>query len=119
MDPSLRMRLSVMMFLQYFVWGAWAVALVTFLSNLPTEGGLDFSGGDVGWIYATSAIGAMISPLFIGLFADRLFATQRVLAVLHLAGAGLLAWAAYTCNQQMPAVQVAVAPHAGVDHAPV
>jgi nucleoside transporter len=102
MDFSLRLRLSVMMFLQYFVWGAWGVVLGTFLSSLPTNGGLNFPGGYVGLIFGTSAIGAMISPVFVGLFADRLFATEKVLAVLHLAGAALLGWAAYTCQQSLP-----------------
>jgi nucleoside transporter len=104
-EQSLRIRLSIMMFLQYFVWGAWAVTLGTFLSGLPTAGGLLFPGDAVGWIYATSSIGAMISPLFVGLFADRLFSTERVLGVLHLVGAVLLGWAAWHCAQSQPLIQ--------------
>ena len=83
MDQSVRIKLSVMMFLQYFVWGAWGVAIGTYLLSLPTEGGLNFSGNLTGWIGAAIPIGAMISPLFIGLIADRLFATENVLAVLN------------------------------------
>jgi nucleoside transporter len=105
MDAGLRLRLSIMMFLQYFVWGAWAVALGTFLSSLPTNNGLNFPGGYVGLIYGTSAIGAMISPLFIGLFADRLFSTEKVLAVLHLAGTFFLGWAAYSSQQNLPVIK--------------
>jgi nucleoside transporter len=101
------MRLSVMMFLQYFVWGSWGVALGTYMVGLPIDGGLNFSGEQVGLIYGTTAIGAMISPLFVGLFADRLFATEKMLAVLHLVGAGLLGWAAYTCSQSQPEVKAA------------
>ncbi len=105
MNASLRFRLSIMMFLEYFVWGAWAVCLVTFLSALPTDGGLNFPGSYVGLIYGTSAIGAMISPLFIGLFADRLFATEKVLAVLHVAGAILLGAAAYSAAHSQPEIR--------------
>jgi hypothetical protein len=80
MDLSLRIRLSIMMFLEYFVWGAWAVVFTTFLSALPTDGGFLFPGDAVGTLNGTMAIGAMISPLFVGLFADRLFSTEKVLA---------------------------------------
>jgi len=107
LPAGLRSVLSNMMFLQYFVWGVWVVSFATFLGNLPTDGGLAFPGGYIGIIYGTSAIGAMISPLFIGLFADRLFSTEKVLAVLHVAGAGLLAWGAWHCQEQVPTVKKA------------
>jgi len=107
MDTSLRVRLSTMMFLEYFLWGAWSVPLVGFLSALPSSGGLGFPGSYVAMIYATTAIGAMISPLFIGLFADRLFATEKVLAVLHLGGAALLGFAAYSADRNRPQIQSA------------
>jgi nucleoside transporter len=107
MDPSLRTRLSIMMFLQYFVWGAWGVVIFKFIGNLPTDGGLNFPGSLQGWIGATMPIGAMISPLFVGLFADRFFATEKVLVVLHVVGAALLAAAAWTCGQNLPKLQEA------------
>jgi nucleoside transporter len=107
MDQNVRVKLSIMMFLEYFVWGAWGVAIGTYLFNLPTQGGLDFTGGQGGWIGAAIPIGAMISPLFIGLIADRLFSTEKVLAVLHLLGAVFLGWAAYTCSQGYPEVKSA------------
>lgn len=108
MDLSLRLRLSVMMFLEYFIWGAWGVVIFTFLSSLPTVGGLDFPGGYVAMIGGgVLAIGAMISPLFVGLVVDRLFATEKVLAVLHLAGALLLFWTAHLCDQKLPVIRSA------------
>jgi nucleoside transporter len=96
-----------MMFLQYFIWGSWGVAIFTFIMNLPTNDGLDFPGGYVAWIGAALPIGGMITPLFVGLFADRFFATERVLAVLHVVGGILIGLAAWFCDQNLPRVQEA------------
>jgi nucleoside transporter len=85
-----RTRLSVMMFLQYFVWGAWGVTLATYLSNATANGKRIFSDTFVGDAYGTSAIAAMITPFFVGLIADRYFSTERLLCVLHLMGAGII-----------------------------
>jgi nucleoside transporter len=85
-----RTRLSVMMFLQYFVWGAWWVTLATYLSNAKSDGERIFSDTFVGDAYGTSAIAAMITPFFVGMIADRFFSTERLLCVLHLAGAAVL-----------------------------
>ena len=92
MELGIRTKLSIMMFLQYFTWGAFFVTLGTYL------GELGFSGERIGLCYGTSALGAIVAPFFVGMVADRFFATQRILAVLHLAGAGLL-YAASTVTE--------------------
>lgn len=86
----MRLRLSVMMFLEYFIWGAWYVTLGTWLLQ-----GLHFTGEQVGIVAGTTALGAALSPFFVGLMADELFANQRLLAALHGIGAILL-WVAST-----------------------
>lgn len=80
-------RLSVMMFLQFFTWGAWFVTLALCLGSQ----GLDAS---IGSAYSSAPIAAIIAPLFLGLIADRLFPSQIVQGVLMLVGAGLMAAAA-------------------------
>lgn len=81
----LRARLSLMMFLQFFIWGGWFVTLGTFLAR-----NLEASGGQIGMAFATQSWGAIIAPFIIGLIADRFFRAERLLGVLHLIGAALM-----------------------------
>lgn len=85
MKITTRLQLSTMMFLEFFIWGAWFVTLGTFLIN-----NLHASGAETGAVFSTQSWGAIIAPFIIGLIADRYFNAEKILAILHLVGAFLM-----------------------------
>ena len=87
MDTKTYLRLSVMMFLEFFVWGAWFVTLGTHLGEE-----LRFTGSQIGYTYLMNNIAAIISPFFVGMIADRYFASQKLMGILHLIGGALMYW---------------------------
>ncbi|GIL22102.1 MAG: MFS transporter [Bacteroidota bacterium] len=85
MKPVVFTKLSVMMLLEYFIWGAWYVTMGTYMSEF-----LGATGTQIGAAYSALAIATIISPFFVGMIADRFFAAQKIMGVLHLIGAALL-----------------------------
>ena len=85
MNTGTTVRLSAMMFLQFFIWGGWFVTLGTFLGN-----NLNATDGQASMAFSTQSWGAIIAPFIIGLIADRFFNAERILGVLHLLGAVLM-----------------------------
>ncbi len=79
------LRLSLMMFLQFFIWGGWFVTLGTYLSNT-----LSANGGQIGMAFSTQSWGAIIAPFIVGLIADRFFNAEKILGLLHIVGAVLM-----------------------------
>ncbi len=80
----LRLNLSVMMFLQFGIWGAWFVVFFPYLR------GMNFTGEQAGALMGNMALGAIFSTIFAGYLADRLLSSEKLMAICHLAGAGLL-----------------------------
>ena len=73
------MQLSAMMFIQFFIWGAWYVTVGNYMSRVGMTDAIY-------WAYTVGPIGAIISPFFLGIIADRFFATEKILGVLHIIG---------------------------------
>ncbi|NIP70996.1 MAG: MFS transporter, partial [Planctomycetales bacterium] len=69
----------MMMFIQFFIWGSWYTMAGQYLDKIGM-------GGAIGWVYTVGPIAAILSPVFLGMIADRYFASQKVLAALMLVG---------------------------------
>ena len=85
LNNGITTRLSIMMFLQFFIWGGWFVTLGTFLGN-----NINATDGQIAQAFSTQSWGAIIAPFIVGLIADRYFNAERILGVLHLFGALLM-----------------------------
>ena len=85
MKTTIKLQLSTMMFLEFFIWGGWFVTLGTFLAK-----NLNATGAESAMAFSTQSWGAIIAPFIIGLIADRYFNAERILGVLHLIGAVLM-----------------------------
>lgn len=93
MKSLVRVQLSVMMFLEFFIWGGWFVTLGTFMGQ-----NLGANAVEIGAAFSTQSWGAIIAPFIIGLIADRYFNAERILGVLHLIGAVLMYQMAYAAD---------------------
>jgi nucleoside transporter len=90
LDMGVRLRLSVMMFLQFAVWGSYFTVWNVYLGTPVSDGGLGFTGTQIGSLYGTMALGAIISMMVAGQLADRVLSSEYLMAIFHLAGAVLL-----------------------------
>ena len=111
MSLGLRIKLSVMMFLQYFVWGTW----LPMLGQQIGSNGVNLDAREIGWVFTVYGFGAILGPFIIGQLADRYFATEKLMAACHLIGGLILIATAYVstfwpifgllflyCNLYMP-----------------
>src|SRR5262249_34861685 len=103
MKMTLRLQLSVMMFVQFFIWGAWYVTGPNYLKEIG------FTGDDIGWVFAVGPIAGIISPFFVGMIADRFFAAQRVLGAMHMLGAAIMFFATTLMAQKASPAAIIIA----------
>lgn len=85
---NIRFRLTVMNFMQFFIWGSWLISIGRYLGE-----GLHFTGGQIGAVFSTLGIASLIAPAIMGIIADKWMNAERVFGLCHLLGAGTLIWA--------------------------
>jgi MFS transporter, NHS family, xanthosine permease len=85
---NIKIRLTFMNFLEFFVWGSWLISMSQYMFNT-----LHFTGVQVGSIYGTMGVASLFMPALLGIVADRWINAERLLGICHLVGAGLLFWA--------------------------
>ena len=106
---DIKVRLKAMLFLQYFIWGAWLITLGSYMMAT-----LKFTGADVGWIYSTKGLAAVIMPGLVGIIADKFIPANRLYGLCHLICAGALFYAATVTD-----VNAAECDGLYADHCPV
>ena len=92
MDTKVRIKLSTMMFLEFFIWGAWFVTMGTYLNKIG------FQGGEIGSAYSTTAWAAILSPFFVGMVADKFFSAEKVMGTVHIIGGVVLYFVSETIS---------------------
>jgi len=85
---NIKLRLTVMNFMEFFVWGSWLISLGGYMFNV-----LHFKGWQVGSVYGTMGVASIFTPALFGILADRWLNAERVLGLCHIVGAGMLIWA--------------------------
>jgi NHS family xanthosine MFS transporter len=85
---GLKLRLSTLSFLEFFIWGAWLISLGSYAGNK-----LGFDGVQIGSFFATMGVASIFMPALLGIVADKWIPAQKLLGVCHIVGAGLLVWA--------------------------
>ncbi len=93
---NIRLRLIIMNFLEFFIWGSWLISLGGYMFSV-----LHATGSQIGLTYGTMGIASLFMPAFMGIIADRWINAERVLGICHLIGAGLLFWASKVDNPSM------------------
>lgn len=81
---NIKLRLIVMNFLQFFIWGSWLCTLGLYMTTPVSEGGLDFDGQLVGSVFALSGIASLVMPGLMGILSDKKINAERLMGILHL-----------------------------------
>lgn len=93
---SIKFRLIVMNFLQFFIWGSWLISIGNYLG-----GTLHFTGAQIGAVFSTLGIASLFMPALMGIVADKWVNAERVLAICHIIGGGMLVWASTITDPNM------------------